>query len=461
MENGRTAVKSTVWEKIIMGVGNIGSNLCWSYMAGFITLYYTNSVGLAAASVGTMMLIARLLDGISDVVFGVIIEKAHFKMGKIRPWFIISGPLCGIGLWLCFHVPQSLSEGGKLMFSFVTYSFVAAIAYTIFNLAYAGIIPLMSYDENDRNKISLVQMVFVYIGITVMYMVTPIAITQWGGYDSQSAWGKLTTIFAILCTVLCTLIGVVVKEKQPQEEFAAAAGPETPERTADGGKLSTGAMLKILFGSKYTWILVVLFIAYYIVNGTSGIMSYYWTYVFNNFELSGLATTISMPVTLAGFLVLPILLRKFSKEKVITWGLVLITAARILGYVFSRNMIAFIIFNTVATFGLVPLMSLSFTLSADLIDYFVRVKGHHLEGLASAAFSIGVKIGTGLGSALVGWGLAIAGFDAAAAEQAASVEPGIIFIYWGIPLIAAVIMLVCIRMWDIREVIARAESDAA
>lgn len=80
-------VKSTKLEKAVMGIGNVGSNLCWTFMSMYITMYYTNSVGIAAATVGTIMLIARFLDGISDIIFGLLIEKVHFKMGKISVRF--------------------------------------------------------------------------------------------------------------------------------------------------------------------------------------------------------------------------------------------------------------------------------------------------------------------------------------------------------------------------------------
>ena len=53
---------SSIWEKLIYGFGDVGANLCWSFMAAFITMYYTDSAGIAAGAVGSFMLLARLLD---------------------------------------------------------------------------------------------------------------------------------------------------------------------------------------------------------------------------------------------------------------------------------------------------------------------------------------------------------------------------------------------------------------
>lgn len=445
MGNTNGKVKSSTFEKAVMGIGNVGSNLCWTFMSMYITMYYTNSVGIAAATVGTIMLIARLLDGISDIVFGILIEKAHFKMGKIRPWFVISGPLCGIGLWMSFHVPASLSAQGKAIYVFATYTFVAAVAYTIFNLAYAGIIPLMSHDESDRSMISVVQMIFVYVGVMIMSFVTPILLVRWGGYNQQGSWGKLTTIYAILCALLCTAIGLLVKEK----EYDTKAVDGTVEKKDEKRQISV--LLKEVVSSKYTWIVVVLFIAFYVMNGVSGILTYYWTYVIGNFELQGIASLLSMPLSIVGCLFVPLILKKVSKEKLIMSGLILMTAARVFAYIFARNMVIFVVCTSIATLGLIPLMSLSFTFTSDLVDYFVRKKGIRVEGLASMAFSVGVKIGTGIGSAAVGWGLALIGFNAAAEVQSQATQNGIIFIANGIPIILGIVIFICVKFWNIKQ----------
>lgn len=450
MGNTNGKVKSTPLEKAVMGIGNVGSNLCWTFMTMFVTMYYTNSVGLAAATVGTIMLIARILDGISDVVFGVVIEKVKFKMGKLRPWFLISGPLCGIGLWMSFHVPASLSTQGKSIYVFLTYAFVAAVAYTIFNLAYAGIIPLMSHDEADRNLISVVQMVIVYIGMMVMSIVTPMLLVMWGGYNEQASWGKIATIYAILCAFLCSAIGLLVKEKdEPSTE--AVEVKKTEEKPENR---NTGLLLKEVFSSKYTWIVVILFIAFSLFNGIAGITTYYWTYVFGNFEMQGMAMLISMPLSLIASMLLPLILKKVSREKLVMYGMILIIITKVIAYVFARNMIVFVAMGAISTLGLVPLMALSFTFTSDLIDYFVKKKGIRVEGLASAAFSVGVKIGTGLGGAAVGWGLALTGFEATAEVQTMATQNGIIFISNGIPLVMAVIMFVCVKFWNIKDVTA-------
>lgn len=328
------------------------------------------------------------------------------------------------------------------MYVFLTYTFVAAIAYTIFNLAYAGIIPLMSHDSEDRSMISTVQMIIVYIGVMVMSFVTPVLLVKWGGYNSQGSWGKLATVYAILCAFLCAAIGLLVKEKpDPAVEYEK----KVPENR------NTKVLLKEVLSSKYTWIVIVLFIAYAFSTGTSAITTYLWTYVLHNFEMQGTASLVASPLVLIAFFLTPVMLKKVSKEKLIIYGQILMIICRIITAIFSRNMMITLIVGAIATAGMAPMMALSFTFTADLIEYFSRKKGIHVEGLASMAFSVGTKIGTGFGGAIVGWGLALAGFASEVAAQTAQVETMIIFIANIVPIIMALITIICVKKWKIKN----------
>ena len=91
----------------------------------YLTLYYTDSVGLAAAAIGTMMLLTRLLDGISDLIMGSIIDRTHTKWGKARPWILWTAIPMGLGLVLMFSVPSGLSSGGKMVYAVITYILMA------------------------------------------------------------------------------------------------------------------------------------------------------------------------------------------------------------------------------------------------------------------------------------------------------------------------------------------------
>ncbi len=89
---GSVEGKVPVTQKIAYALGDVGCNFVWTTISSFLTIYYTDSVGLGAAMVGTMMLITRLLDGLTDLAMGVVIDKTNTRWGKARPWILWSAP---------------------------------------------------------------------------------------------------------------------------------------------------------------------------------------------------------------------------------------------------------------------------------------------------------------------------------------------------------------------------------
>ena len=127
-------------EKIAYGLGDAGCNFVWTTVGMFLTLYYTDSVGIAAGVVGTIMMLTRLLDGVSDLVMGTIVDHTHTRWGKARPWVGLMAPFMGLGLIFLFNVPTSLSDTGKIAYASVTYVLLAVVIYTACNLSY-GTLP--------------------------------------------------------------------------------------------------------------------------------------------------------------------------------------------------------------------------------------------------------------------------------------------------------------------------------
>lgn len=143
------------WREIIsFALGDGGCNLVWTTIGSYLTLYYTDSVGLAAATIGTLMLLTRLLDGISDLIMGSIIDRTHTRWGKARPWILWTAIPMGLGLVLMFSVPGSLTSGGKLTYACISYVIMAVVVYTACNLAYNTLLSLEAPNPKDRVTMS-------------------------------------------------------------------------------------------------------------------------------------------------------------------------------------------------------------------------------------------------------------------------------------------------------------------
>ena len=117
--------------------------------SSFLTAYYTDTVGLAALAVGTMMLVARIFDGVTDLVMGAIVDKTKSKYGKARPWVLWTAPFMCIGLIAMFSVPQGLSQSQGLIYAYISYIFMNCIVYTANNLPYNALLSRMTHNHLD------------------------------------------------------------------------------------------------------------------------------------------------------------------------------------------------------------------------------------------------------------------------------------------------------------------------
>lgn len=93
------------YNKIGYGSGDIAGNVVYAFLTFFVMIYLTDTVGLNPGIIGTLMAVAKIFDGVSDVIFGSLIDKTHTKMGKARPWMLWPCLGCGACLFAIFAIP--------------------------------------------------------------------------------------------------------------------------------------------------------------------------------------------------------------------------------------------------------------------------------------------------------------------------------------------------------------------
>lgn len=435
-------MKSTTWEKICYGLGGLGANFVWTFMSLYVTMYYTNSVGIAAAAVGTMMLFARFLDGVSDIFFSWVIQKSKFKGGKITPWFVISAPLLALSLLLSFNVPMFLSDTGKLIYIYITYTFTAAVSYTIFNLAFSSILPLMSTDEGDRVKASSVYNFIVIGGVTGISVVTPILLAKFGSVADHGAWSKISIVYSILCLVGVLLMGLCIKEKEIAITETAVPKPMDYKKT-----------LNIVFRSKYTWMLLAVFFTFYLYNGAStGIATYYCMYVAGDTELMmfGTSSICSLVAQILVFVFLTKMIKAVGRKRVVILGLLIAIVGSLMLLLNPGNIYWLIATGTLRSLGTSPIIAVMYIYVADITDSIAqKYNGYRPAEVVSMVSSIGTKLGTGIGSAMVGWSLALFALDPTTFEQSAFTINGLIqYMVW-VPVVLLGIVALILSRWNL------------
>ena len=145
-------------QRIGYGAADLSCNLVWQMIGLYLMFYYTDVVGLKAVQVSLLFLLTRIVDGVADVMMGIIIDKTNTKWGKSRPYFLWGAiPFAILGI-LAFYVPD-VGPVGKLLYAYMTYMGLSMV-YTMVNIPLASILPSLTSEPQERTMLSTVRIIF-------------------------------------------------------------------------------------------------------------------------------------------------------------------------------------------------------------------------------------------------------------------------------------------------------------
>lgn len=434
---------SSFREKLGYGIGDAAGAMLLGIPGSYLTVYCTDSLGLGAAFLGTMMVICRLLDGFSDVIVGMVIERTNTKLGKARPWFVFSIVPLILSFVALFHVPRSLSQTGQAIYIYVMYILMTVVFYTMNNLGYHAMLPRFSLTPQDRVSVSAVRSFMCCIFMIAANVVIPIIIPLLGGEGPQHTWTVIVAVVGLIGLVCYSITGVAIKEKIPCETVSAAEKAQLSARNKQA--------LKFLVKNKYFYVLIFAATVWFTSMNMMGIFYYFARDIIGNGALTGMLVMASMAPTLIAMPVIPGLFRKFGQKKVIIVGLLLGAAASAAIMLNPKNLIFGLLCLFIRGTVTAPQMAGVGTMAGDLTEYTERKIGVRTEGLATSAYSVGVKIGTGLGGALVAWGLAFGGYDYMLEVQSQATQDAVVFVLAALPAICYILSAVFMAFWNVNK----------
>lgn len=417
------------WKEIIsFALGDGGCNLIWTTIGSYLTLYYTDSVGLAAATIGTLMLLTRLLDGVSDLIMGSIIDRTHTRWGKARPWILWTAIPMGLGLVLMFSVPDALSDSGKFVYASITYVVMAVVVYTACNLSYNTLLSLEAPDPKDRVTMSSIRF---FVTMSVVLFIN----YNCNNFVEKFGWTGMSVIFGVIGAAFLLITFWGTKERVNIEKNSA--------KENDKDQRNVKESFKILFQNKYFLLLTIVFVINYTVLGVNnGLRIYYARDVLGNAGLMGTLTLCFILPKLIGNLIYPYINQILGKWKSMMIGY-FIELAGVLIMAFSQTSFTAAVIGLICLgIGGIPHNAGLFAMVVDVVDYGEWKTGVRLDGLTNSATSFGMKVGAGIGSAFVGWGLAWAAYDGKLAIQTAATITGIKMVFTIVPAVLIVIGIV-------------------
>ena len=428
------------------GTGDIAGNVVYALLSSFVMIYLTNTVGLNAGIVGTLIAVSKLFDGITDIFFGSMIDKTKSKMGKARPWMLWGFFGCAITLIGVFAIPLNLGKTAQYAWFFIAYTLLNAVFYTANNIAYSALTALVTKNSKERVQMGSYRFMFAFGTSLLIQTITVGAVDFFGG--GAAGWRTVAIIYCIVGVVTNTLAVLSVKEL-PEEELNEVT--ENEEKKED--KLTLLQAAKLLFTNKYYIMICVVYILQQLYGAMVNIGIYFMTYVLLNKNLFGVFSwAINIPLIIA-LVFTPTLVSKWKgMYKLNKYSYMIATVGRLLvvvaGYMGSVPLM--LLFTAIAALGQGPWQGDMNAVIASCSEYTYLKTGKRVDGTMYSCTSLGVKIGGGLGTALAGWMLDLSGFiNGDNAIQPDSCINMMYFMYLWLPFILDLVITVILSFMNV------------
>ena len=390
-------------------LGPAGALLLNAVLATYLNVYYTDVLNLTPLWNGLFLaifpIISKIIDAITNIIMGQVIDRTRTKEGKARPWLFLSAFLVPITAVLLFTVPNG-SETVKFIWVMVSYNLFYSFAYTIFNMSHGLMVPLSTRDSTARGGLSVFnQITTIMMSGILVALVFPMLIMPAIGAD-KSKWILLMSILSILALPLTLMEYFFTKERITEE--AAAAG-ETEKK-------SFREQLKILFTDKY----MMLMYGYFLVTTIGATIKniglvYYCNYVLGTYNDGITQMLVSViggiPMGIGIFAVWP-LAKKFGKRNVTMVGCSLIALGSMICWLFPTNMVIVLVGQFIKNMGGLPGSYVFMALFADCLDHIEWKSRDRIDGTAMSIYNIIAVAMVGIMTGVFNWMLAKAGYIA-------------------------------------------------
>ena len=456
----RTAAASekkylTWYNKVGYGSGDVAGNVVYVLLSAFVMIYLTDTAGLNAGIVGTLMMVSRLFDGFSDVIFGALLDRTNTRMGKARPWMLWGFVGCAGMIIAIFAIPTELGETAKYAWFFIAYTLLNAVFYTANNIAYSALTALITRNGSERVQMGSIRFMFAFGTNLLIQSITVGGVAMFGG--GAAGWRNMAIIYALFGLAVNTLSVFSVKELSPEE----LAGDDDTAQKED--TLTVLESARMLLSNKYYLLILVVFLLTQVFTAMLNMGIYFMKYILGDENLLGtFAWAINIPL-IVGLLVTPIIVKKFGEMyRVNLGGYVIATLGRlgVLVAAYFHDIPLMLILSAVASLGMSPLQGTLNAMIAEASEHTWLRTGKRIDGLMFSCTSLGVKVGSGIGTAAAGWLLAASGYDGGVSMQPDSAIQMLYVMYVWFPLVANALIFLLLTRLDVEKANARLREQA-
>lgn len=391
----------SVKEKIGYGMGDAASHIVFDNVMLYMMFFYTDIFGIPAGFVGTMFLLARALDAISDPCMGLIADRTRSRWGKFRPWIIFGALPFGVVCVLAYSTPD-LSTSGKMVYAAITYTLLTLL-YTVVNIPYCALGGVITNDPQQRISLQSWRFVLATAGGMLSTVLMMPLVNFIGGEDKVAGFQGGIAVLAVAAFMMLAFCFFTTKER-------IQAPPNTTPMREDLRDIWQNDQWRIV------GLLTILNILAVCVRG--GAMMYYVTWIMGDAAIfTAFLTTYCVGNLIGSALAKPLTDWK-CKVTIFWWTNAALTVLSI-GMFFVPIQASITMFAFIFAIGVLHQLvtPIQWVMMSDTVDYGEWCNGKRLTGISFAGTLFVLKLGLAVGGALIGWALAGGGYNAAAQSQ--------------------------------------------
>jgi Na+/melibiose symporter-like transporter len=404
---------------------------CNTLILGFLTIYCTDTLKIPAALVGTLLMATKLLDGITNAIAGVIVDKTNTKLGRGRPY-----ELSIIGVWICtwlmFACPPEFSMVAKAVWVFSMFICVDSI-FTALLSANNTVYMVRAFSKQEHYvAISSYGSIIVFLGAMVVNVSFPMLMATMA--TSAEGWKTLIAIYAVPFLLIGLLRFFFIKETNDVDAVSSE-------------KVNFKELVAVLKTNYYIYAVALMLLVYNFISNM-GVNVFYFTYIVKDVGLLG-TLALTQVVILPSVFFIPALIRKFTTTKLIIAGLIIASIGYLVNFFAMDNMVLLVIGGLLTGAGSIPVNMLVGLMIIDCADFNEWNGRPRAEGTLSSVPGFTSKIGAAIGAGVMGVLLSMSGYTGGVATQPESAEFMIRMLNSIIPMVLYLIVAILLRFYKL------------
>lgn len=414
-------------------------------LLGYVSYFAVNVLGLSSLLVGNIILVSKVFDGITDIIAGFLIDRTNTRFGKARPydWAYVGFCIAAIVL---FCIPK-MGTTAMAVCLFLTYTVIYSIFSTLYSCANAVYLARTVEDPNQQVTVNVVSMFLGIIGSVVAGIIIPVYIAKIG--STVEAWRTFAFIIGVPSAIVCSIRFFIIKENSSMQE-------QTPVQK----KINFREGVKLLSKNKYVIILALALLVTNISMNLGAVNPFYFEQVVGDISKQSVVNALGAVGPLL-VLCLPILAKKMGKKKLIVTALILGIIGKLLPLLNLQSITLLGIGTVLGTIGYMPLFILTINMVIDCMDYGEWKFKKRGEGIYSCISGFCNKIGTGIGTWLVGFVMMLGGYVSGADTQSQGAVNAIICVYTVVPAVLYLLAALCMHFYKLDDELPQIQAELA